>query len=135
MVGIKSAPSQRLARRKRVTLISSWRCNDASVICADSQEMVGGYRATVQKITPKEMGQFQVIVAGSGDGDLIDSFGIRLKRRMDREATTSLDEFVAIAENELAAFYENDVRLSPLPDDQKWFKLTIAASCPETQEH
>ena len=66
-----------------MTLISAWRCNEGYVLCADSQETVADYRATVQKITPLAMGNYQVIVAGSGAADLIESFGIVLQRRFD----------------------------------------------------
>jgi len=99
---------------------------------ADSQETVGYYRKTVQKITPESMGKFHVIAAGSGPGDLIDSFIIRLRRAFEADTSTEISHFVEVTERTLADFYAFDVSLSSLPDDDKFFKFIFAASCPST---
>ena len=120
----------RLPRRTRVTLIAGWRCQKAVVIHADTQETIGDYRATVQKIVPEVMGNFQIIVAGSGPGELIDSFIVRLRRKMDGNASDDIQELVRTIEAELEMFNDVDVRLSPIPAEEKRLKFIFAACCP-----
>jgi hypothetical protein len=119
----------RLPRRKRVTLIAAWRCTDGVLVCADAQETVGDYRRSVQKITPEKMGNFQVIVAGSGNPSLIESFIIVLRRAVTASRFTALEEFEALAEKTLEDFYDCDVRLCT--DEEKTMQLFIAAVADE----
>jgi hypothetical protein len=78
------------------------------------------------------MGKFQVVVAGSGPGELIDSFVVRLRRAFQNDISTEISHFVEVTERTLSDFYAFDVTLSPLPDDEKCFKLIFAVSCPVT---
>jgi hypothetical protein len=80
-----------LPRRRTVTLISAWRCHEGIVLHADSQETNGSHRVTVQKLNPEPMGALMVVVTGSGDGNLIQSFIIRLRRRLAAIAGCLLD--------------------------------------------
>jgi hypothetical protein len=117
-----------------VTLISAWRAKDAIVIHADSQETVGNYRVTVKKISPKQMGDFQVIVAGSGQpGALIDSFILRLESAVSKKLPSDIPQFAAVAEKELQDFYKRDVHLCP--DPNKEVKFIIAAFCSTTEQY
>jgi hypothetical protein len=64
-------------KRKRLTLIAAFWCgtpDDPSVVvCADSQETCGHYRVELKKIAPRNAGEYDLIVGGSGEiGDLID---------------------------------------------------------------
>src|SRR5436190_20142246 len=66
-------------KRKRVTLIAAFRCNTYGapgvVICADSQETVGEYRVSVDKIAPRVLGDYQMVIGGAGNAaGLIDDF-------------------------------------------------------------
>jgi hypothetical protein len=92
-----------------VTLIAAWRCHPEGIaLHADSQEIVPiwngadwvEYRKTVQKITPQKMGAFQVIVAGSGNASLIESFTIRLRRKLDispdKNSLTSFEDLLRL---------------------------------------
>jgi 20S proteasome alpha/beta subunit len=108
-----------------MTLIAAWKCKDGTVMCADSQETVGDYRRSVQKITPKEMGNFEVIVAGSGNPSLIESFIIVLERQVKKSKYTAVEEFEALAEHTLERFYRHDVHLCT--DEDKTMQLFIAA--------
>lgn len=71
--------STRLQKRRRVTLIAAFRCQEGVVLCADSQETVGGVRVTVNKIKPQDLGSYQLAIAGTGNGDLIDGFAYSLE--------------------------------------------------------
>jgi len=62
-----------------VTLIAGIRCAEGVVLCADSQETLdiperGQYRVQVEKIRPQDVGEYQIVVGGSGDGPLVDGF-------------------------------------------------------------
>jgi len=64
-----------------VTLIAAFQCDRAVVICADSQETVGDYHVTVDKIKPQDAGHYQMVIGGAGEsGPLIDRFTLDLIR-------------------------------------------------------
>src|SRR5688572_6717329 len=67
----------RLRKRKRVTLIAGFKCHGGVVICADTKETVeipgrGNYRVRVSKIQPRQLGCYEVVIGGSGWGNLVD---------------------------------------------------------------
>jgi 20S proteasome alpha/beta subunit len=121
-------------RPKRVTLIAAIPCQQGFVIAADSQETIPffdgltyiEYRKTVQKIIPKEIGEFSYIVAGAGHADLIDTFIEVLDRELARKPSgNTVADFAEYVEQTLAKFYKKDVALCPSED--KEFQLFIAA--------
>lgn len=116
--------------RKRVTLIAAFRTEQGVAICADSQETAGDYRQTVQKIAPLSVAGYQLVIAGSGDADLIEGFIIRVERRFSLETLPpTADHALFLLEDELALFYKHDI-----PSDQS-MKLFIAVSRPATKEY
>lgn len=71
----------RPGKRKRVTLIAAVRYIDGVVICADSQETAGPYRVTVDKIKPRDCGNYELVVGGSGEiGALVDGQANAIER-------------------------------------------------------
>jgi hypothetical protein len=73
-----------------MTLLSARRVANEIVLCGDSQETItrigpdglpAEYRKAVQKIIPKNMGNYSVTIAGSGHAALIESFIVKLERR------------------------------------------------------
>jgi hypothetical protein len=65
-------------RINRVTLITVFPYPDGFVISADSQETVkdqkgNEFKYSVLKLKPEKFGEFQVIIAGGGNGDAIDT--------------------------------------------------------------
>ena len=56
---------KRLGKRKRVTLIAAIRYVDGVVLCADSQETVGDYRVSVDKIKPRDCNHYELVVGGA----------------------------------------------------------------------
>ena len=69
-----------------MTLIAAFRCHEGVVICADSQETIGDWRAPVKKIIHKDVGEYQVAVGGAGDdGALIDVFVQRFIEEVERK--------------------------------------------------
>jgi len=63
--------------RKRVTLITVFPYPDGTIISADSQETVrdrgNEYKYSVLKLKPQTFGKFQVVFAGGGNGDAIET--------------------------------------------------------------
>jgi hypothetical protein len=73
-----------------MTLIAAFRTPEGVAICADRQEtvylpdengIVQEYRKTVQKIAPLAFGDLRLIIAGSGNADLIDAFTLVISRQ------------------------------------------------------
>ena len=97
-----------------MTLIVALRSPEGAVIAADSQETIETgkrkniFRYTVQKITPERIGNFTVVIAGAGDGELIDAFQERLRSTMPSASIDSLKDFKSTFESELSAFYKSD---------------------------
>jgi len=57
------------------------------VLCADSQETIsiperGEFRVNVNKIEKSDAGEYEVVIGGSGDGDLVDDFVEQLSDRI-----------------------------------------------------
>jgi hypothetical protein len=110
-----------------VTLIAAFRCTSvfdgkpAVVICADSQETVGGVKVSVNKILPGQVGEYGVAIAGSGNGDLIDAFSDSLMREI-RSWPPVLGEDTArgLLRGVLLDFHRNEVESYPAatPDDK-----------------
>lgn len=125
---------QRLLERKRVTLISAFRCQQGVVVSADSQETVGEHRVTVKKISPPlNVGNYQIAIAGGGNATLIEAFIIQLTRTLAVDASlSSIAEFRAFTEERLIEFHQNDVKL--YRGKPKRFRLFIAAVCSATHE-
>jgi ATP-dependent protease HslVU (ClpYQ) peptidase subunit len=67
-----------------VTLIAAFRCeidNEPGVIvCGDSQETCGEYKATVEKIIPRIAGHYDLIIGGAGNGNIVDSLVNHVER-------------------------------------------------------
>jgi hypothetical protein len=97
-----------------VTLIAAIRCPDGVALFADSQETVGEIRVGLNKLAPQDAGNYQLAIAGSGNGDLIDGFAYKLK--LDMESwPADLDEKAVYGclEALLQNYYENQVFYYP----------------------
>lgn len=140
--------ASRLPRRKRVTLIVACRCEEGIAIHADTQETVPiyrgldpasgtdvwiDYRKTVQKITPQPMGKYKVVLAGTGNAGLIESFGECLKRRLTGEVGDSMSRFVAVFEDELGEFMQHDVQ--HCQDSDKSMKFLVSAHSSASRQY
>lgn len=110
-----------------MTLIAAFRCNGGAVICADTQETVGDYRVAVDKIAPREVGEYQVVIGGSGNvAGLIDGFDETLSIAIE-DWPASLDER-EIRENihgVLQDYHRNDVANDPAEPDAKRLSFII----------
>src|SRR5438105_9897981 len=90
----------RLPKRKRVTLIAGFCCQDGIVLCADAQETVDDIRVATQKIEPKLLGNYDFAIGGSGDGDLIDAAVNSIEEIVEVSAATSTVELREDIQNE-----------------------------------
>jgi hypothetical protein len=130
------APKPRWAsRRRHMTLIAAIPCQHGVVLAADTQETVSvcnghewvEYRRTIQKIVPRDMGGFSVVVAGTGNAALIDSFILVLERKLATVSGVALTDFVSSTEDALSDFYGTDVALWPDEND-RFVKMIFAAA-------
>jgi hypothetical protein len=117
-----------------MTLISAFKCSGGFVLCADSEENYGTFRRAVQKIVPSKMGHLDVIVAGSGIGELIDGFTDRLKERLDADKATDIADVKRLIENRLPNFFATEVSNYPAADEDKLHKFIVAAYSPSSRE-
>jgi hypothetical protein len=108
-----------------VTLIASFCCRSGVVMLADSEENYGSVRKSVQKLDPREWGNFKVVVGGAGIGDLIDAFIVLLESTIVESGAESLSDFKTLVEGQLTAFYADNV--STYPSDDKRLKFIITA--------
>jgi 20S proteasome alpha/beta subunit len=98
-----------------MTLIAAFRCSEGVVLCADSQETVGDVRVAVNKVAPDDAGEYQIAIAGSGNGDLIDGFAYALKLDV-QSWPDGLDEKVVYGNLQtlLQEYYEHQVAFYPV---------------------
>jgi len=104
-----------------VTLIAAFRCeidNEPGVIvCADSQETIGEYRTTVDKIIPRIAGHYDLVIGGAGIGNIIDGLVNSIERDVRHwDAGKSEDIARQLLANILADYIENVVRLYETTD-------------------
>jgi len=96
-------------------------------VCADSQETFGPYRVEVKKIAPRNAGEYDLIVGGSGEiGDLIDGLAGAIERnvshwqtRIDQESGRQQLERI------LLAYHARQVALYPASDEEKELKFIV----------
>jgi hypothetical protein len=94
-----------VVERRDVTLIAGFKCSDGFVICADSQETVGAYRVSQQKLIPFSAGNFELVAGGSGtNGTLIDSFVQRLQDNLGTATIKTLPELRDFIRQEMMDF-------------------------------
>jgi hypothetical protein len=94
--------------------------------------IVQEYRKTVQKIAPLAFGDLQLIIAGSGNADLIDAFTLVISRQFSREKSPeTIQRAHSVIERQLKKFYRDDISVA----DNKDFKVFIAAFCLKTRQH
>src|SRR6266487_229238 len=118
MLSLGHAPKRKLPKRRRMTLISAFRTDRGAVLHADSEENFGSFRRSVQKIVPKRMGNLDVIIAGSGIGQLIEGFTGKLKEHLDSAHASRIEDVKHLVEQRLPSFY-SQVATSPAPNDIK----------------
>jgi hypothetical protein len=114
-----------------MTIAAGFCCENGFVVAADSQETVGDHRVSVQKIESRQMGQYQVSLAGTGYGDLIDSFIERLDGRLRSDTANTVSQFKAIFESEFLLFRKEDAQLYPAPKTGKHIRFIVAVASPQ----
>jgi hypothetical protein len=129
-------PEGRRRTRRRMTLIAAYRTVQGIAICADSQETVGDHRQTVNKISPVTIGDSQIIIAGSGNATLIDSFVICAQSALlAAEGTLDLAGALQLLKRALREFYKEDVAAYPFARrEPREIKLFIGIGMPRSKE-
>lgn len=130
------APKLSGRNRRRMTLIVAYRTVEGIALCADSQETVGDYRCAVNKISPITAGDSQVIIAGSGNAVLIESFIVCAQNALlAMQGSRGLAGTIEVLKRTLREFYKEDVASYPFePNDSREIKLFIGVAVPKTKE-
>ena len=98
-------------------------------MCADSQETCGHYRVEVKKIDPRDAGNYDLIIGGSGEiGDLIDE----LSEYVHRDVSQWEPELTEGSARErlssvLRTYHTNQVALYPASDTEKELRFIVCA--------
>jgi hypothetical protein len=115
-----------------MTLIAAFRCKDdegrdAFVISAESQETQGDYRFFLEKLEPIKTGNFVLVIGGSGFGDLVDAFHLRLTEVLPSSNVRTMDELRKIVKAELLDFIRVEVEAFAAPKKDKYTRFLIGA--------
>lgn len=116
-----------------MTLIAAFRCiaaNDSGVvICADSQESYGAYKVTVDKIKPRDAGNYDLVIGGSGNtAALIDGQADYIERLIsawpsgvgEEQGRESLEDI-------LIGYHERNIQFYPANFDDKLLTFLVCA--------
>lgn len=122
-----------------MTLISAVRCkdhlgHDAFVVSADAQETIEGRRVFLTKIEPRKMGKFAVVIGGSGMGDLIDGFLIRLQDSLSTTTIEDVGGLRLVIQDVLLDYMRTEVKAYSAPIRSKYLRFVIGAYDPEKRE-
>lgn len=107
-----------------MTLIAAFRCNAGGhpgvVICADSQETYGDFRVAVDKIVPRDGGNYDLIIGGSGNiAVLIDGQADAIEHSVKRwPAKLSEEDAMARLERVLISYNARHVEHYPVSDEK-----------------
>lgn len=97
-----------------MTLLASFPCldfsgNKAFVICADAQETIDDYRFFLEKLEPQKTGNFEVLIGGAGDADLVEAFELRLCDTLAGSSARSIKELESIIKSEFLDYTKNEI--------------------------
>jgi ATP-dependent protease HslVU (ClpYQ) peptidase subunit len=111
----KGKVTQTQLQGKRVTLIAAFRCQvngePGVVICADSQETIGDYKVSVEKIVPRSVNHYELLLGGSGTGNLVDSLANTIERQLRRWPAAITEEHARqLLEDKLVRYTSTVVR-------------------------
>src|ERR1043165_9611480 len=97
--------------RKLMSLIIALPCHDGVVICADSRESAGQYKASVNKIEMRRLGPYEIVFGGAGnDSNLIDGLDDAIRRAFTEAKDVSVVPEIRIRRT-VSAFYKHEVAL------------------------
>jgi hypothetical protein len=108
-----------------MTFIAAFRCKGGIVLFADSQETTGDYKLIVEKLTPREAGNYTIALGACGIGDLADSMLDRLIDSVSAWDTTSPKELKELLRTEVQTFHSTDVATYPSGGKSKRIKAVL----------
>lgn len=120
-----------------MTLIPAFRCSGGAVICADSQETVGGHRVSRQKLKPFTVDNFDVVVGGSGEnGHLLDGFVQRLRDELETNPPSppTIASMKTFIRSHLLDFIKNEISMFPRTQQSMRFAIGVHSHEPQDFE-
>lgn len=111
-----------------MTLLAAFQCWDGAVICADSQETYGDYRVTVDKIRPRNAGNYELVIGGAGNtASLIDGLANAIEQNVSRWPMLVGGEDARFRlERVLIAYHVRQVKYYPAEENEKLLRFIIA---------
>lgn len=123
-----------------MTLIAAFRCNmdghPGVVVCADSQETYGDYRVTVDKVKPRDAGEYDLIIGGAGNvAALIDGLANALEQNVKRWSAALDEESARLRiERTLLSYHARQVTHYPAEAHQKLLRFIVCVRDKSTSE-
>ncbi len=98
-----------------MTFISAFRCDNSGsvVIGADSQETIGDYKISIDKLEPVTAGKYHVAIGGAGIGNLVDALFDYAQEWLEGWDETSERELVHLLRPKIREFYATEVAAYP----------------------
>jgi hypothetical protein len=98
-----------------MTFISAFRCDNSgsAVIGADSQETIGDYKISIDKLEPVTAGKYYVAVGGAGIGNLVDTLFDYIQEWVEEWDATSERELIHLLRPKIREFYATEVAAYP----------------------
>lgn len=98
-----------------MTLLTTFPCKDATgnsafIVCADAQETIGtDFRFFLEKLESRRTGNFEIVIGGAGDADLIEAFELRITGTLTALQISTITEFEAAVQSELLDYVKYEV--------------------------
>ena len=98
-----------------MTFISAFRCDNSgsAVIGADSQETIGDYKISIEKLEPVTSGKYHVAVGGARIGNLVDALFDYIQEWVEGWDATSERELIHLLRPKMREFYATEVAAYP----------------------
>lgn len=121
-----------------MTLLATFPCKDfrgksAFIICSDAQETIGDFRFFLEKLEPRITGNYELVIGGAGDADLIEAFELRITSTLSASQATTIEEFERIVQGELLDYVKTEVAAF-LRKKNSRIRFVIGARAVQTNE-
>jgi 20S proteasome alpha/beta subunit len=119
---------QRFPERKRVTIAAAFPCKEGLIIATDTEESIAGYIKTdTQKMRIVQGQNYDLVITGAGDSDLIDCFVDELVEALEEERPEEIKGIWKVFKNtHLQSFRNHVVPYAAFPkDDRPYMDLLI----------
>lgn len=115
-----------------MTIAAAFPCQEGLILCADTQEDIGGYvKGDTEKMHVLPMDGYSLVVTGAGDGELIQTTVSEVKLFLEKRQPDTINEIEsAIRLRLLQSFKDHVTPYATFPkDDRPSMELLIGIHC------